>query len=644
MLTDAPLRGLCLAREAGILLAWDDADQLYLISALGERLAVSRAPEKIITAAASDRGSLFAVLVEEPRLWLMGQELDPIADRPMPPGSQALAVDSHGRFVAVSSKLNHTQFVNRHGRLAGNFETLRPLAHMHFVASKPVFLGGSANGWLVALNLAPSAGGAALRGEVLWQQQLLSNVGRLGVTGDGGIILASCFNHGVQRYDLRGQNEGAYHLGGTALHAVPDFAGRAIIVATQEGELALLNQGGNVRWRDALPRAANAIEMDPLGRCFYCGLPTGEIRRVDLDGVQRASKAAKAAKAGAGPRAGASRAAAPAGAVREPLWTVPIAQTSEQAETTVLTVLDDPARVGVITNANRLTVLTDAGEVRGEAPNIIGVGRVLATAPGWIAASTDRMAALYDVRRDRSLRLDLQMHEMTHMAIRPDTYGLAFVQERDRLGRVTLAARWVWKRELRSPVEGLAVSPEGLLAITSDNGQLSIFDPGGEPVGDYHADPEEPLCLILAPRGAPEGVEWVTLARRFQVLRGHFGDGRAAWETPVPWETWQLHRVGSFAVVVAPDGRAIAFDGAGNVHCQSRGETNRNVLMPSPRGETVLRVVAQNEHLICSELAGAVRWRMVADERIGPMAAGRTGLAVMLGKSVAWFPNAESKT
>ena len=46
---------------------------------------------------------------------------------------------------------------------------------------------------------------------------------------------------GVQRFDLEGRAEGAYHLGGSAGHAVPDFAGRSIAVSTLEGELAILN-------------------------------------------------------------------------------------------------------------------------------------------------------------------------------------------------------------------------------------------------------------------------------------------------------------------------------------------------------------------------------------------------------------------
>ena len=557
--TDAPLRGMALAREAEILLAWDEGDQLQLIDGSGNRLVDARAAGKILSASISDDGSLVAVLVEGPRLCLLGRELEPILDKPAIPEAASLAVETLGRYVVVGSKLNQNQIYNKHGRPSGKFETTRPLTYLGFVPGKPVLICGSTNGWMTAVELGPSGRGSSLSCEPLWSHQLLSNLGRLGFTGDGGIILASCFNHGVQRYDFQGQNEGAYHLGGTASHAVPDFAGRSIVVATQEGEIALLNQGGNVRWKTALPRPAIALEMDALGRYFLFGISTGEIRRVDLDPSQRPPAAVKSSKSATS----ASSKSKP-GPFREPAWSGTVAQTTEQAETAVLCVLDDPPRIGVITNENKLQVVSAEGELLGEGPQIIGVGRVLATSPGWIAASTDRMAALYDVRRDASVRLDLMMHDMTHMAIRPDTYGLAFVQERDRVGRVTPAARWVWKRELDNPVESLAINADGLTALSLDDGRIVIFDPAGEPAGRYKAEPSEPLILIEAPRGSPEGVEWVSLARRSQVLRGHRGDGKVAWETPVPWESWQLHRVGPRAVVTAPDGRALACDGNGN--------------------------------------------------------------------------------
>ena len=303
----------------------------------------------------------------------------------------------------------------------------------------------------------------------------------------------------------------------------------------------------------------------------------------------------------------------------------------------MLAVLDEPPRIGLLTRSNRLQIFTELGRNLGNAPELLGIGRILRTAPGWIAAATDRQIALYDARRNAAVRLDLSLAELTHLAIRPDTFGLAIVQERDRVGRATPAGRWIWKKELRSPVEDLAIGPDGCAALTMDDGRLEIFSAGGELAGSYSADPSEPLCLIEAPESAPHPVVWLSLARRAQILRGHDLEGRVVWQTPVAWEGWQLHRIGRLAVVSAPDGRALAYDGTGNIRATSRGtEGGLELYGTSEQGEP-WRVTRNGVHLICAELSGRVRWRTVADQPLGPLGAGESGVAVLIGRSLAWF-------
>lgn len=630
--TDAPLMGISLAREAGYVLAWDEGENLVLLDVQGQQLLSSRSPARVTSAAVSDDGSLIAAILDGGRIVFLSRELEPLADRAAPPDATSVTVDPHGRYAAVTTRGAGTHFYTKHGKPAGRFETLQPLVHIRFVPDRPMLLGASAYGILVGVDLAQGDRAGALEAEVRWQQQLLSNVGRLATTGDGGMVLASCFTHGVQRYDARGHNEGAYHLGGTASHAVPDFAGRTIAVATTEGELAILNQGGNVRWKTALGRGPIGLECDALGRFILHGLPTGEITRLDLESSGQPAKPAPVR------RAAESAHGARPGAMRTPEWSVPVAQSEDQAETAVLTVLDQPVRVGVISNRNRLQVFTGSGGALGQAPEIAGIGRILRTAPGWIVAATDRQVVLYDARRNGAQRLDVSLVEVTHLVARPDTYGIAIVQERDRVGRASISGRWVWKRELRSPVEDLAVGPEALTAVTTDDGQLLIFDPAGEPAGQYAADPPEPLSLVEAPAGSPANVVWLTLARRFQVLRGHRQDGRVVWESPIPWEAWQLHAIEGMVIVAAPDGRALAYDGTGHQRAQSRADAAQGVFFAGPNGEA-WRVARQGMHLICTDLFGRVNWRTIVEEPLGPLAAGRAGVAAIIGRSLAWFPS-----
>lgn len=635
VVTDAPLIGLALAREAGLVLAWDEANHLVVLDTQGRRRTDTRASGRILTATMSDDGSLIAVLLEGTRLLLLDPELDAIADRSAPIDSTALAMDPHGRYLAIASRSKITQFYSRHGRPAGSFETLDPLLHLKFVPDRPRLIGASAYGALYSFDLEPEGSNGDLGASERWLTKVMSNVGRLSITGDGGVILTSCYTHGVQRYDSRGRNEGSYHLGGTAAFAVPDFAGRTIAVATTEGELALLNAAGGVRWKTTLPRGPVALECDALGRFVIYGLSTGEITLLDLEGNRRAQSEAdpNTRAAPVVPRSATRH----GGAIREPAWTVPIAQSEEQAETTVVAVLDEPPRIAAITNRNSLEILDIDGASLGEMPRIIGVGRIIRLAPGWITAATDRQVLVYDARQDVGQRLDLSLVELSHLVVRPESYGLAIVQERDRIGRASVAGRWIWKRELRDPIEELAIGPDAWTAVSTEDGQLLIFDASGERAATYRSPETEPLALTAAPTGAPPDVAWISLGRMAQRLRGHGPDGRVVWESAVPWETWQVHPLESTIVLEAADGRTIAFNGNGDVVTESRAESPPGLLLEDSDG-IPLRLVKQPEHLICADLTGRVRWRSLVKEPLGPIAAGRVGVAVLVGRALAFYP------
>ena len=305
IVTDSPLKGLAFAREAGRILAWDEGNQLYLLSAGGESLSFSRVPHRITAGAISDEGSLIALLGEgeDASLMLLNGDLHVDVERPAPTEASFLTIDPHGRYVAIGSRMGAVTFLNRFGRPAGRLETIQPVAHLCFLADRPFLVGAAAFGMLVGVEVLASRTSGRLEPVIAWQDRLMSNVGRLTTSGDGAMVLASCFTHGIQRFDLKGRNEGSYHLGGTVSHAVPDFPGRTIVAATLEGELAIINSAGNVRWRTRLARPAIALEVDPLGRYVLHGHSTGEIVRLDLFGPGPGSGRSAPAEIGAAPRA-----------------------------------------------------------------------------------------------------------------------------------------------------------------------------------------------------------------------------------------------------------------------------------------------------------------------------------------------------
>ena len=630
VVTDAPLKGMSLAREAGVVLAWDEADQLYRINARGEFQSVARAPGRVVTATISDDGSVVGLLGEGAKLWVLDGDFNLQHERTTIGDPMSLTVDPHGRYFAVGSKLNVVQFYTRAGKSAGRIETRHPLSSVVFVPGQPFLVGIGAYGSISGIELYPKGTTGHLDGATVWYEALMSGVGRLATTGDGAMILVSCYTHGVQRHNMEGKSEGSYHLGGSASQAVPDFSGRIIAVATSEGELAILSGTGNVRWRTTLAEPAAHLETDALGRYIVHGQATGEITRLDLQPAESSNGAANPR-----PKPPAPRAAGTA-TVRRPAWTVELVATEEQAEVAVLAVTDPPARIGVVTTKNRLELFEGSGKRLGQSPEIDGVGRIVRTAPGWMAAATDRRLVLCDLKANTAQRVDISLTELTHLAIQPANYGLAIIQERDRIGRATAAGRWIWRTELDSPVEDLAIHHEGLTAVTTEDGRLRIFDPAGTPLAGLAGTPADPPLLHAAPPGAP--VAWYTLARRSQTLRGHDEEGKVVFSEVLPWEAWQFAVVGTQVVAIAADGRGVAYSATGQLIESGRTDGPADSFVVGKNGKS-LRVNRRGVHLICADLAGRVAWRYVAPAPLGPLAASAAGLAVFVGKAVAWFPS-----
>src|SRR5947209_18974688 len=96
VVTDAPLKGMRLAREAGSVFAWDEADQLYRIDAAGQFQSVARAPGKILCGAMSDDGSLVALVGEGARLWVLDGDLDLVHEPSVIADPLSIAIDPHG--------------------------------------------------------------------------------------------------------------------------------------------------------------------------------------------------------------------------------------------------------------------------------------------------------------------------------------------------------------------------------------------------------------------------------------------------------------------------------------------------------------------------------------------------------------------
>ena len=306
----------------------------------------------------------------------------------------------------------------------------------------------------------------------------------------------------------------------------------------------------------------------------------------------------------------------------------------------MIAVVDDPPTIALFTSPHRLQLYQ---RVRQEAGARARHDRRRPDPPdrAWLAGRRDRPP-------DRPLRpetqhparLDVSLVQLTHLAIKPDEFGLALIQERDRIGRLTPAGRWVWKHELRSPVEDLAIGPHGIRRGHDQRRAIADFRPRRRVRRRLHLRSDRPAPPDRGARGISPGRDLAEpRAGELNGCAATVSTARLSGIVRFPGRVGRSLALGRFALVTAADGRALTCDGSGTFLAQAApsGDSN-DVFGIDPAGEPI-RISRRGVHLICAALDGQVRWRAVVDQPLGPLAAGTPGTAVILGKSLAWFRN-----
>ena len=189
VVTESPLKGLAFAREAGRILAWDEGNQLYLLDRPGRDDVVSRVPQPDASSGAiSDDGSLIALLCEHETPGCLLHERRfrrSRSERRRPAKASFVTTDPLGRYVAVGSRLGAvTLSTGTAGRRGGS----RRSSRSRTCASSPTgrsWWGRRRSGCWSGSRSSRRAEAGAARAEIVWQDRLMSNVGRLTVSGDG---------------------------------------------------------------------------------------------------------------------------------------------------------------------------------------------------------------------------------------------------------------------------------------------------------------------------------------------------------------------------------------------------------------------------------------------------------------------------
>lgn len=269
----APLRGLSLARERDVVLAWEGQNGLFLFDHHGKVQAQRPYPAAIAAASSADDGSAFLVAEAQASVlnWL-APDLAPRWQRTLPQRATALAVEPLGRFVAVADANSTLHLLDREGRTVWRATTPRPLHQLAFVPEKPVLAGASDFGLVVCFGV---------NGECLWRDGLVAHVGSLAVSGDGGCLLLACFGDGLYRYDVGGPRQQRIPLDASCRLAALSYSGDRLFTVEDDRRVRLRNADGLRRDQLTLEAPVVSLALGALADFGIVGLADGSLHRVD---------------------------------------------------------------------------------------------------------------------------------------------------------------------------------------------------------------------------------------------------------------------------------------------------------------------------------------------------------------------------
>jgi hypothetical protein len=248
-----PLRGLALARERGMVLAWDAADGLHLYNRKGERQALIRAPAPVAAAGCADDGASYAVAAADPpRVWLLAPDLMPRWDCPLPQPPVGLALSPLGERLAIACAGGALHVLDGKGRPCWQADTPRPLRHLAFVPERPILVGSADFGLVMCFDAA---------GQCLWRDGLVAHVGSLAVSGDGDPIVLACFSDGLCCYAVGRGTPQRLPLPGPCPLAAVSYVGDTFLTAERSARVCLRKRDGRVldEWEAEAPPVALAL-------------------------------------------------------------------------------------------------------------------------------------------------------------------------------------------------------------------------------------------------------------------------------------------------------------------------------------------------------------------------------------------------
>jgi hypothetical protein len=670
------LKAFRLLREKHWVVALDDANRMTLLDSEGTAVADWNAPNDVVGISAAENGERVFAVDRDGDIHVLDAGLEPIARFDGPADPIAIACDPLGTHIAVATLSGLNGIMNNRGRATGERETRRPLKHLAFVPSTGEIIGAAENGSLACFDY---------RGREIWIVGGSTSVGDMAIDGNGSTILLACFGMGLERLDGRGDREGTYRLEGAPARVAIDFEGSQILIATLERELLELNFDGVIRNRTELDEQPLGVALDPLGRYAVVAFGGGRLRFDPLDELfsTRSHRAlAPPAPVPAAPtRATSSKRttavppvesvdpvsaplerdpfdfddddveevknpprpgfAAPPGKPRPPRESpeevfpdleLKAVESLEEAASAVLSHVPGSNRVALFSSGKTLRIVSPERGLECESEVIEGTGRAITVGSSWMAALTDMRIVAFDPSDNSDVRCTLSTVEISHLELF-DRFGEAAVVETcEYVTRFRFPEDVIWKMRAPERIEGFAIqAKEDLVALTTEDRALLVYDAAGKQVGRYRARKPEAMMLTSMREG------WVTACRDSRTVRGHELNGSVLWQQELPFTPWVLKRLGSVTLVTSPEGHAMTLDENGDIVGRSR-EPRENARYFLWRDRHPARMFQAQGTLLVATIDGKLKWRWPEDRPIGGFDVAAGGVWAFFGRTLTHLP------
>jgi hypothetical protein len=260
--------GLALAREPGLVLAWDRANWLNVWNQEGKRQAQCKFPGTVISACCADDGSALAAAGKRGEIVWFEPDLMSRWQIMLPYRILALAMDSFGQYLAVADQQSQIHVIDRLGKTIAAWKTYFSIRHLAFVPSAPLLIGSADYGLLGCFDL---------QGKPLWRGSPVANTGGLALSPDGRRIAVACFSDGIQQYDVHGQSLGRRALPEPCRLVSIACGGRFFLAGGMTNCLYILTDRDEPPAMETMPSPIQALALSALGDYLVVALEDGSV-------------------------------------------------------------------------------------------------------------------------------------------------------------------------------------------------------------------------------------------------------------------------------------------------------------------------------------------------------------------------------